>query len=164
MAKAAVSATFLALAACNPIAQVEAGDSQVAKFHAAYSRGDRDALYAMTGRQFRATTSRAQLDDLIEVVGSRLGAVRSSERTGFNVNSNTEGTFTSITMTTHFAKGDGQENFVFSGSGDAMTLEGWHVESPRLMVTADDVADERAEGAPPMVVVKAAPKKRASAD
>jgi hypothetical protein len=164
LARAALGATLLLLGACNPVANVKGGESQVEKFHVAYSRGDRDALYAMTGPQFRATTSRAQFDDLIDVVSVRLGAVTGSERTGFNVNANTGGTFTSITMTTHFAKGDGVESFVFTGSGDEMTLEGWHVESPRLMLTADDVADERAEARPPPVVVQAAPatKKKAS--
>ena len=173
LVRAATGAAFLLLGACNPVANVSEGDSLVEKFHAAYSRGDRDALYAMTGRQFRATTSRAQFDDLIDVVSVRLGAVSDSERTGFNVNTNTDGTFTSITMTTHFAKGDGVESFVFTGSGDEMALEGWHVQSPRLMLTADDVADERAGDAavaedapPPVVMVEAAPamKKKKSAD
>ena len=161
LAKAAMAATLLVLAACNPMAQIKDGDSQVEKFHSAYARGDRDALYAMTGRTFRTTTSRSQFDDLIDVVSVRLGAITSSERIGFNVNSNADGTFTSITMTTHFAKGDGQENFVFSGSGDAMRLEGWHVQAPQLELTADDIADERAKGVPSPVVVRAAPTKGA---
>jgi len=141
------AAASLALAACNPVAKINGGESQVERFHAAYGRGDRDALYAMTGPQFRATTTRPQFDSLIDVVSVRLGPVRSSERTGFNVNTTTSGTYTTIVMTTHFAKGDGEENFVFTGDGDAMILEGWHVTSPNLMLTADDVADERASDA-----------------
>lgn len=159
-----MAGAFLALAACNPIANINAGDGQIEKFHSAYSRGDGDALYAMTGPQFRATGSRAQFDDLIDVVSFRLGAVKSSKRTGFNVNTNPAGTFTTITMTTHFAKGDGLESFVFSGSGDGMKLEGWHVQSPQLMVTADDIAGERAKGLPPPVVVQVAPAKGPARD
>jgi hypothetical protein len=155
---AVITAAILALAACNPVANLNAGDSQITKFHAAYSRGDASAIYAMTGPQLRATASHAQFAELLDVVKVRLGAVKSSERTGFNVNTNTAGTFTTIIMSTHFAKGDGQENFVFSGKGDEMKLEGWHVESPRLMLTADDVADERGDAAPAPVVLVAPPK------
>lgn len=154
---AAITAAALALAACNPVANVNAGDSQITKFHAAYSRGDADAIYAMTGQEFRATTSSAQIGELLDVVNVRLGAIRSSERIGFNVNTNPSGTFTTIIMSTHFAKGDGRENFVFSGKGDEMKLQGWHVESPRLMLTAADVADERGAAAPAPVVLVAPP-------
>jgi hypothetical protein len=154
---AAIAAAILALAACNPVANLNAGDSQIAKFHAAYSRGDAGAIYAMTGPQFRATTSRAQMDDLVDVFSVRLGAVRSSERTSFNVNSNPSGTFTTIIMATQFAKGQGQEDFIFSGKGDEMKLEGWHVHSPNLALTPDDIADERGEAGPAPVVLVAPP-------
>lgn len=155
---AVIVAATLALAACNPVANLNAADSQIAKIHAAYSRGNAGAIYAMTGPQFRATFSRAQMDQLIDVLNVRLGAIRSSERTSFNVNTNPAGTFTTIIMSTKFAKGDGQENFVFSGDGDEMKLEGWHVTSPRLMLTADDIADERGDGAPAPVQLVAPPE------
>lgn len=161
---AVITSAALALAACNPVANLNAGDSQVAKFHAAYARGDAGAIYAMTGPQFRATTSRAQMDELVDVVKVRLGAVRSSERTSFNINTNPAGTFTTIIMSTHFTKGDGQENFVFSGKGDEMKLEGWHVQSPNLMLTADDIADERSGTAPAPVVVEVAPPRGSPQD
>ena len=148
----AVTAAF-ALAACNPVANLNAGDSQIDKIHAAYSSGDAGAIYAMTGRQFRATTTSAQMDQLVEVFQVRLGPVRSSERTSFNINTTPAGTFTTIIMSTRFAKGDGQESFVFTGKGDEMKLVGWHVESPRLMLTADDIADERGDTAPEPVVL-----------
>ena len=155
---AVIIAATLALAACNPVANLNAADSQIAKIHAAYSRGNAGAIYAMTGPQFRATFSRAQMDQLVDVLNVRLGAIRSSERTSFNVNTNPAGTFTTIIMSTKFAKGDGQENFVFSGDGNEMKLEGWHVTSPRLMLTADDIADERGDAAPAPVQLVAPPE------
>jgi len=147
------------LAACNPVANVNAGDDQIERFHAAYGRGDHDALYAMTGPQFHATTTKAQFDQMFDVMDVRLGRVKSSERTGFNVNTNTAGTFTTVVMTTHFAKGDGQEQFVFTGDGDAMVLEGWHVTSPNLMLTPEDVADERVDQSRPPELIEMAPQK-----
>ena len=156
-----VAACALSLAACNPVANLNAGDSEIDKFHAAYSRGDRDALYAMTGPQFRASGSRDQFNDMLDVFEVRLGAVESSERTSFNVNTTPAGTLTTIVMTTHFAKGDGQETFVLSGDEDGMKLEGWHVNSPNLMLTAQDIADEKAAPADKTIQVQAAEPSRA---
>lgn len=161
---AVIAAAMLALAACNPVANLNGADGQIAKIHAAYSRGDAGAIYAMTGPQFRASFTRAQMDQLVDVLNVRLGAVRSSERVNFNVNTNSDGTFTTIIMATQFAKGAGQENFVFSGDGDKMKLEGWHVQSPNLMLTADDIADERGDAAPAPVEVRAAPPNASSQD
>jgi hypothetical protein len=161
---AVITAATLALAACNPVANLNAADSQIAKIHAAYSRGNAGAIYAMTGPQFRASFSRAQMDELVDVLNVRLGAIKSSERTSFNVNTTPAGTFTTITMSTQFAKGDGQEDFVFSGKGDDMKLEGWHVQSPRLMLTADDIADERGDAVPAPVMMVAPPPNGAPDD
>jgi hypothetical protein len=144
-----VAAGATLLAGCNPVANLNAGDSEIEKFHAAYSRGNHQALYAMTGPQIRSGTSEAQFDAMLDVFDVRLGPVKSSERTSFNVNTTPAGTFTTIVMSTQFVKGDGQETFVFSGNGDEMTLEGWHVNSPNLMLTPEDIADERRESTGP---------------
>ena len=44
---AAALSTFL-LAACNPVAQLEGGEDQIARYQQAYSAGDIDALYRLT--------------------------------------------------------------------------------------------------------------------
>ena len=155
---AVIAAAMFALVACNPVANLNGADDQIANIHVAYSRRDAGAIYAMTGPQFRASFTRAQMDQLVDVLNVRLGAVRSTEWTSFNVNTNPDGTFTTIIMATQFAKGAGQENFVFSGDGDEMKLEGWHVQSPNLMLTAEDIADEREDAAPAPVEVRAAPR------
>jgi hypothetical protein len=134
---------ILAISACNPAANLGDADQRIEQFHAGYERGDRASLYAMTGPQFRSAASQAQFEEMLEVVKVRLGKFQTSERISFNVNSTTNGTFTSVKMKTAFAKGEATEDFVFRGSGDDMLLEGWHINSPRLMLTADDVADER---------------------
>jgi len=144
-------ASALVLAACNPVAALDDSEARIARFHDGLARGDGEALYRMTGAEFRATTTRAQFDDLLTVVATRLGTVEASERTNFNVNSNNGTTFTTVVMNTRFAQGEGQETFVFKGTGEDMQLAGWHVTSPRLTLTAAAVADEQAVGAAPPV-------------
>ena len=41
-----------------------------------------------------------------------------------------------------------------------MTLEGWHVNSPNLMLTAEDIADERTRDPDPPIPVRVLPGKR----
>ena len=130
----------LVLAACNPVANYNAGDEKIAEFQEAYSRGDGDALFAMTGPQFREITTREQFDELLAIFDARLGPVESSERAGFNVTTNTGGTFTVVQMQTEFEQGPGMETYTFLGNGEDMQLVGWNVESQRLLITADDLA------------------------
>ena len=42
-------------------------------------------------------------------------------------------------MQTIFEQGEGTETYTFSGSGEDMRLEGWNVNSNRLMITAAEV-------------------------
>jgi hypothetical protein len=76
----AIAATALLLAACNPVANLKQADADVARFHEVYSSGDVDGLFALTGPKFRQLTTRKQFQDLFDLVNSRLGRVKSSER------------------------------------------------------------------------------------
>ncbi|WP_271078145.1 hypothetical protein [Aurantiacibacter sp. MUD61] len=143
----------LLLAACNPVANMNEGEDRIADFQAAYSDGNSDALWAMVGPEFREVTSREEFDDLITVVSARLGPIESSEREGFNVNTNTGGTFTTVQMATQFEQGDGVEVYMFQGNGDDMRLVGWNVNSQRLMVTPEDIAGMAEQGDPEVVEI-----------
>lgn len=143
MMRKAILIAALFLAACNPAANLKQGDAQIERFHQVYSSGNIDALYALTGPKFHELATPRQFHDLFDVVNSRLGPVKSSQRQGFGVNTTTEGTFTNITMDTQFEQGEGIETFTFMGSGDDMKLEGWHVNSNRLLVTPEDLAREQ---------------------
>ncbi len=134
------------LGACNPVANFEEGGKSVERWQELYNAGDRDRLWGMTGKEFREVTSREQLNDLYTVVSARMGKVQSSERSGFNVNSTPAGTRTVIGMNTQFEQGEGTETFTFIGQGEDMKVIGWTVNSPRLTLTPDDVADELEKG------------------
>jgi hypothetical protein len=148
MMRKIILTTALLLAGCNPVANLHQGDAQIERFHQAYSSGNVDALYALTGPKFHQITTRKQFQDLFDLVNFRLGAIKSSKRQGFTVNSTTDGIVTNVAMDTQFAQGEATEAFYFEGSGDDMKLEGWHVNSDKLMVTPEDIARERSEVRP----------------
>lgn len=138
----------LFLAACNPMAQLDAGEEAITKFHETYNTGDAQALYAQTSDEFRSVTTPDQMQALVDLVSDRMGAVKSSEREGFNLNTNNGLTETTVTMKTQFEKGEGLETFLFHGTGDDQRLVGWHVDSPNFMnVPAEAVTEVAAEPA-----------------
>ena len=139
----AIAALFLT--ACNPVENLDTGDNRIADYQNEYSEADVDALWRMVGPEFREVTSREQFDDLVAVLQARLGAIESSSREGFNVNTNTGGTVTVVQMLTQFEQGQGLETYTFRGNGDDMQLIGWHVNSDRLTLTPDDLSRMRDE-------------------
>ncbi len=143
---AALLALFapLFLAACNPMAQLDGAESKIAQFHKVYNDGDARVLYGMTGEQFRAATTPQQMDELIALVAGRMGKVESSERAGFNINSDNGVNMTVVTMTTQFEKGEAEEVFTFQGSGEEMQMVGWNVESDNFLNEAEGAAEDSA--------------------
>lgn len=128
-----------ALAACNPMEQLGVAEERVEAFQARYNDADSGALYAMTGEAFRAATTPDQMDGLVSLFSGRLGRIESSERSGFNAQFKNGTNITTVTMETRFEQGEGTETFVFHGSGEGMELVSWTINSPRLMLSPDEM-------------------------
>jgi len=142
------------IAACNPMEQLGAAEEKIEAFQARYNDRDASVLYRMTGEDFRAATTREQMDGLVALFSGRLGRIESSERTGFNSQFKNGLNITTITMETQFEQGAGTETFVFHGTGEDMELVGWTVNSPRLMLSPDEMrmlseGDQRERPDPP---------------
>lgn len=128
---AALFALFLA--ACNPMEQLDGAEEFITQYHSVYNDGDSRTLYGLTSEEFRGATSIEQMDGMVAFVTERMGPVVSTEREGFNLNTDNGLTETTITMKTQFEKGEGTETFVFHGSGDDFRLVSWNVNSPNLI-------------------------------
>ena len=139
---AALFALFLS--ACNPMAQLDGAEAKIAQFHSVYNDGDARRLYGVTGEEFRAVTTPEQMDELVTLVAGRMGQVESTERAGFNINSDNGVNMTVVTMTTQYEKGEATEIFTFQGDGETMQLVGWNVESDNFLDGGDggDGADD----------------------
>lgn len=121
------------LSACNPMEQLDGAEQSIDRFQETYNSGDARALYGLTAEEFREVTTPQQMEELVQLVDDRMGAVESSERTGFNINTNNGQTVSTVTMTTQFEKGEGTETFTFFGTGDDMRLVGWNVDSENFL-------------------------------
>jgi hypothetical protein len=129
----------LALAACNPGAQVEDADGLIRQFQADYNRGDAGALYDSVGETWRKVSPPEQMDGLVALISARLGQIKSSERVGFNTGFHNGITTTEIVMKSVFDKGEAEEIFLFHGADADMELVGWRVNSPLLALSPEDV-------------------------
>lgn len=136
-----------ALVACNPMENLDQSEARIAQYEKAYSAGDGEALWRLSGPTLREATPREDFESLVTVFNSRLGKIESSKRASFSVNSNNGVTETVIVMDTQFEQGEGTQTYTFFGNGEDMELAGWYVDSARLAVTIDDLkAVEEARG------------------
>lgn len=127
------SAFALVLAACNPMAQVDAADTAIDRFHATYNESDAEALYQLTAAEFRKETSPADMVALVSRVKSHMGPVEGTARQDLKIEERDGINMTLVTMTTDFALGQGTETFTFYGSDNELRLVGWNVDSPNFL-------------------------------
>ena len=127
-----VVAAVLALTACNGIEDTNAAEEQVAAFHAAFDAGQAGPLWDRSAPTMKEITPRPQFVALLAEMRQRLGNVKSTDQTGWNVNYDTDGSQVTLTYETEFANGQGTETFIFD-TEDPPHLMGWHVESPVLL-------------------------------
>ncbi|MEL7691302.1 DUF4019 domain-containing protein [Citromicrobium bathyomarinum] len=121
------------LAACNPFAQAEGAREQVDLFHDRLNAGDDQAIWTNAGEELRKATSQEDFARLLDTVHKSLGDAGETSQAGMRVNTNTQGTFTTLQMDTQFENGRGSETFLFRGSGDSLKLIGYHINSPDMM-------------------------------
>ena len=133
-----VMGAALLLTACNPMAQLDSAEERIAKFHDVYNEGDARALYGLTSDEFRGATTLEQMEELTAMVTAAMGAIESTERLGFNLNSENGQSVTVVTMTTQFAKGEGTETYTFYGSCEDLRIVGWHVDSPNFLTVPEE--------------------------
>ena len=145
----ALAATMLA--ACNPFAQAEGAREQVDLFHERLNAGNDKAIWTNAGAEFREATSQEDFARLLGTIHKSLGDAGETSQAGMRVNTNTQGTFTTLQMETTFERGKGLETFMFRGSGDSLQLIGYNINSPEMMSAVfekyTDQPDPEGEGA-----------------
>ena len=67
------------LAACNPVENLDEAADQIDRFQNLFSNRSTDEMHLMGSAEFRETTSREDLEDLVSLVAGRLGSIEQSE-------------------------------------------------------------------------------------
>jgi hypothetical protein len=125
-------ALAMGLAGCSAVKQEATAEQAVTRFHKMLDAGQYEAIYDQSAPEMKAATSRAGFLRMMDGIHRKLGAVKASNRQGWNVNYlNGVGTVT-LGYQTRFANGSGQEQFVYR-TGASPALVGYNVNSPALL-------------------------------
>ena len=107
-------------------------EAEIARFHQRMSAGEVEAMWQATAPGLREVTPRDTFFAVMQNNLALMGAVVSTEREGFNINTNNGVTTVNVTMTTQFANGEGTETFVFQQEGERWLLLSYNLNSPVL--------------------------------
>jgi hypothetical protein len=122
----------LSLASCQAAEDTDAAQAAVEAFHRDYDAERFAAVFEKSGTQLKEITPRAQFLDFMTAVRAKLGAVKSTKQTGWNVNYDTGGGQVTLTYQTVFANGEGTETFVYD-TASPPRLIGYNVNAPALI-------------------------------
>ena len=112
---------------------IEAGEKAVNKFHEQFNNNEIDEIYNDADQQFKESDSKESIIGFLEKVRKRLGKVKDTKRTGWNVNKNLKGTFATVNFETEFENGKGTETFIFLLADEDTKLLNYNVNSKALL-------------------------------
>ena len=119
------------LLGCSPV-DIGAATGAGKRFHDQFNQQNYAAIYQEADPKFREAVQQDALTKLLTKVHDKLGNVTDTTRTGFNVNYNVGGSTVTITYSTKFQQGEGQERFVWLKSDDGVRLLNYDIRSDAL--------------------------------
>jgi hypothetical protein len=122
------------LAACSSGEHLESAERAVAEFRELMSGRQFAQVYAGASEELRNASTEANLVRILDALHSKLGRTSLAEKSGWNVNFHSSGTFVSLGFKTQFEKGAGVEQFVFRISDGKARLVSYNVNSPALLL------------------------------
>ncbi len=122
------------LGGCSMSADASLAEQAVPTFHQQLDAGNFDAIYAAAGDELKKVASQQDFVALLEAVHRKLGNTKASEKTGWQVNYQTSGSFVTLGYKTTFEGGDATEQFVYRLDEKSAVLVGYHVTSNALIL------------------------------
>lgn len=108
-------------------------EAAVSRFHERLDKGDFAGIYAGTHPDFKKASTEKAFVDLLSAVHRKLGLIKSTTETGWNVSTFNLRTNIVLTYKTIFASGEAVETFTYRMEDDKPILLGYHINSQDLI-------------------------------
>ncbi|MGH9645099.1 MAG: hypothetical protein ACRD3Q_22065 [Terriglobales bacterium] len=106
----------------------------MAQFREQMASSSLAAIYDGAAPEWQKSVSRGDSDTFLGAVNRKLGAVKSSVRTGWRDNLTSSGHLMILAYHTEFEGGGADETFTIRLDGDHGQLAGYHINSMTMMV------------------------------
>jgi hypothetical protein len=126
--------TGLTLAACNATQDINTAQEAIAHFHEMLSAGQFEEIYAMTDDSFKKASTDQDMKRILATIDRKLGAVKASESTGWNIGYTTSATSITLHYKTQFEHGTGAETFRYRLADGKALLAGYNMNSNDLLM------------------------------
>ncbi len=121
-----------AISACFIPSGREIGEGAAVQFHNQFNRERYREIYRQTNDIFKNSVSEDDFAVRLKIVRLRIGAVKQSNLSSWQVKDTPAGKIISLQFKTEFTEEDAVEDFVFAVSGDKAVLQGYKISSPLL--------------------------------
>ena len=128
-----VAALMAALCGCSMSADTALAEQGVPRFHEQLDAGRFDEIWDQAADELKKASPQPEFVEFLSAVHRKLGNTKSADKTGWNVNYQTSGSFVTLGYKTVFAEGDAQEQFVFRLQDNKALLVGYHINSMALI-------------------------------
>jgi hypothetical protein len=110
------------------------GEQAVKQFHELFAAERYAEIYVQTTEDFREAATETEFGEFLGAVRRKLGNVRGSELTGFEVNYSSSGTAIWLSYDTEYELGVATEQFVWMTDGEKTRLESYQIDSKDLIL------------------------------
>ena len=124
---------LIAVIACNWAQGKDAAEKGVEQFHNQLNAGQFKEIYAQADESFKSAAKEEDAIALFDAVKRKLGDVKKASPMGFFANTNTSGTFVTLTYETEFSEGKATEKFIFKINGEKALLYNYNIDSSLLI-------------------------------
>lgn len=123
----------LIVTGCSGKREMADAEGAVARFHAAYNKGDFDAIAGEAASNMQSEAVARELPELLAAMSERLGPYDYGARSNVNVRFSASGTQVRIAYHSRYRGGPAQENFVFAKQDKVMRLAGYTVNAGAVL-------------------------------
>jgi hypothetical protein len=124
----------LLLVGCSSGQDIAAAERGAERFRELMSTKQFLQIYSESGEEFKKGVTEPDLTKFLTAIANKLGAAKNAQKTTWNINLHTSGTFVTLGYKTEFEKGTGNEQFIFRVKNGTAALVRYDINSPALII------------------------------